>query len=234
LNIFIKTISHPPSLIEDFPNVCHSPPQILAVLVAATCIGNDFRSCPLFHGSLAPMIFGKTSVENMQRLLLKSNNITWTQTVFRRDDWRRLTALQKEIFQTLSKTRYSSRSLKRLQVTVNSEEDKHDVLSFLQSSCEVLETLEIQGRDPNLSLTELASCRALTNSLNRLAWSCQPIPDSQQFQHFNRLQELCLSGTQMNDEQLHPLALLKNLRRLQLFHVPLCAGTFLDVVCPSL
>ncbi len=169
----------------------------------------------------------------MRRLLLESNNITWTQTVF----WcnsELFPTLQKETFEALSKTRYSSRSLKRLQVSVTSEEDKSNVLSFLQTGCEVLETLEIRVRDTNFSLTDLASSRALANSLNRLVWSYQPIPDSQQFQFFSRLQELRLSETWMNDEQLHPLALLKNLRRLEIVKVSSCSGSFLDVVCPSL
>jgi hypothetical protein len=198
MNIFIKSFSYPPRAKKDEQtNFTHFPPQILAVLLSATCIGNDGRSCPLFHGSLAPMIFGKTDDDKMRLLLLKSNNITWTQTVFRCNDLVRFATLQTEIFETLSKTRYSSKSLKTLQVMVNIEDDKHDLLSFLQTDCEVLETLAIHS-EGNFSLQELASFRALTNTLNRLAWSFQPIPDSQQFQHFNRLQELCLFGTQIS------------------------------------
>jgi hypothetical protein len=235
MNIFIKSFSY--SLfaeVDQQTKYFHHPTQILAVLVSATCIGNNGRSnCPLFHGSLAPMLFGKTSDERLRLLLLKSNNITWTQNVFR-CDFHRFPTLQKEFFETLSKTRYSSKSLKKLQLWVRSQEDKRDVLSFLQTGCEVLETLEIRVRGTNFSLQELASCRALTNSLNRLVWAYEPIPDAQQFQHFSRLQELCLSETRMNDEELHPLALLKNLRRLELYHVTSCSGSFLDVVCPSL
>ncbi len=165
----------------------------------------------------------------MQLLLLNSNNLTWTQTVVACDP-----TVQKEIFETLSKTRYSSRSLKKLQVTADYEDYKQDVLSFLQSSCEVLETLEIRGGNTILSLAELASCRALTNSLNRLVWESQSIPDSPHFQHFNSLQEVCLLDTEINDEELHPFASLKNLRRLELNQVNSCTGSFLDVVCPSL
>ncbi len=211
----------------------HPPPQILAVLLSATCIGNDGRSCPLFHGSLAPMIFGKTSDDKMRRLLLKSNNITWTQTLF----WCDLVdfpTLQREIFQVLSKTRYSSRSLKRLQVTVDCKEDKRNVLSFLQTGCEMLETLEIGALESNFSLNELASCRALANSLICLRCSDLKIPNFSEIQHFNRLQALRLYNTQINDEQLHPLASLKNLRRLEIIRVTSCSGSFLDVVCPSL
>ncbi len=182
MKIFIKSFSYSPDAKKDIEiqYFCH-PPQVLSVLVSATCIGNDGRSnCPLFHGSLAPMIFGKTVDNNMRCLLLKSNNITWTQNVFCGADLFDFATLQKEVFQTLSKTRYSSKSLKSLHAAFNNEEDKSDVLSFLQTGCEALETLEIRGLGANFSFAELALCHALTNSLNRLVWSYQPIPDFQQ------------------------------------------------------
>ncbi len=95
MNIFLKSFSHQELASDDAETeyiqqapaeedlqikYFHHPPQILAVLLSATCVGNDGRSCPLFHGSLAPMIFGKTSDEKLRRLLLKSNNITWIQS----------------------------------------------------------------------------------------------------------------------------------------------------------
>ncbi len=121
MNIFIRSFSYSPSADEDLQtNYIYHPPQILSVLLSATCIGNDGRSCPLFHGSLGPMIFGKASDGNSRRLLLKSNNITWTQTVFR-SNFLLFPTLQNEIFQALSKTRYSSRSLKSLHVRVYSK-----------------------------------------------------------------------------------------------------------------
>jgi hypothetical protein len=232
----INSFSYSQSAEKDFQTTFFRlPPQILVVLVSATCIGNDGRSCPLFHGSLAPMIFGKTGDENTRRLLLKSNNITWTQTVF----WcnpDRFPTLQKEIFEALSETRYSSKSLKKLHGSLYCEEDKRNLLSFLQTSCEALETLEIYGQSVDFSIEELASCRALTNSLTRLVWSCLPIPtfDSLQLQHFNRLQEFRLSFIWLKDDELHPLASLKNLRRLEFEWVEGFSGSFLDVVCSSL
>jgi hypothetical protein len=245
MNIFLKSFSHQASARENSETeYLYHPPQTVAVLLSATCI-KDFlidektgevgrSNCPLFHGSLAPKIFGKTDDDNTRRLLLKSNNITWIQTVFWDYESLLFPMFQKEMIETLSKTRYSSKSLKEREVFVNREEDKQDILSFLQTGGAALKTLEIGALNAILSLKELASIPALTNSLNRLVWSHHPIPDSQQLQHFNKLQEFRLYNTSMDDEELIPLKSLKNLRRLELVRVSSCSGSFLDVVCPWL
>jgi hypothetical protein len=205
----------------------YDAPHVFSILLSATCIGNDGRSCPLFHGSLAPIIFGKTSDQTIRRPLLQSNNITWVNSVFSDD------SLQEEIFKTLAKTRYSSRSLKRLQVNVDTDEKKTRLNFFLTNQCDALETLDLSGADATFPLIELASSRPLTNSLIRLIFSSVAIPDFPQIQHFTRLRDLFLMNMETTDEQLHSLSSLKDLRRLELLYVTKCTGSFLDVVCTA-
>ena len=95
------------------------PQQRITVLLSATCKGNDptLPPCPLFHGSLGPMLF--SDIANVtewksQLLLLQSHNITWTQNTFFPNE----PTVCVKICDTLAKTRYSSRSIKSVQLHV--------------------------------------------------------------------------------------------------------------------
>jgi hypothetical protein len=236
MNILIKSLSHNSEGRPDYwTKFVHDPPQILVVLLSATCIGNDGRSnCPLFHGSLAPMIFGKTSDDNMRHLLLKSNNITWVQTAGLNTK-----EFQQEMFDALSKTRYSSKSLKALQLDMSPEETRRNSFSFLASPSrqvyDAIETLDIFGEYNDFPvLEELGAISALTNSVSRLICRFMTILDFPQIQQFKRLRELQLHFARISDEHLGSLSSLKDLRRLELCDLSQCTGSFLDVVCPSL
>jgi len=102
--------------------------QKAAVLLSATCKGNDptLPLCPLFHGSLGPYLFSDIGIRDYfakdsafyfpcpsrdgkwQDFLLQSHNITWSKHVY----FPACTKLCKKICKVLSKTRYSSRSVK--------------------------------------------------------------------------------------------------------------------------
>jgi F-box and leucine-rich repeat protein 14 len=118
-----------------------SPSLPLQILLSATCIGNDGTSCPLFHGSLAPMIFSQLIHDfwsPLQLALIQSNNITWAHHLH----LPRNSQDCEKIMQALSKTRYFSRSVKSL--TMNSEQlsDK-SVVMFLCAFCSGIVSFDV-------------------------------------------------------------------------------------------
>jgi hypothetical protein len=85
------------------------------VLVSATCIGNDKKSCPLFHGSLAPILFSEietteSAVQTLHCFLLSSHNITWIKTLSLSNN----EDVCCKMISVLLSTRYFSRSVKKL------------------------------------------------------------------------------------------------------------------------
>jgi hypothetical protein len=163
-----------------------------ATLLSASCIGNDGKSCPLFHGSLAPMIFGGIHNESQflaLEFLVHSNTITWVSSLhLPRDD-----STLRTLIDILSKARYFSRSLKRLSFHAAALREEH-VAAFLQNNCPVVESIDIQHR--NWFVGE----------------NIQIVAKS-----FPRLRSLDLSGTQkLVDEDLALLPKLTNIKELVL------------------
>jgi len=120
--------------------------QKAAVLLSATCKGNDplLPLCPLFHGSLGPMLFSDIGVVDYERkryisgievhlqsLLINSHNITWSNHVYFPFDKTRC----QQLCDILSKTRYSSRSIKGCQMQCcNDHQESQDGLVHLSKA----------------------------------------------------------------------------------------------------
>jgi hypothetical protein len=131
-------------------------------LLSATCIGNDGKSCPLFHSSLAPRFFSVIDTEFINvmnlitpfdELLLNSNTICWAPRVCLSSTvWCDAEGESKEHHQvrkvcdTLASTRYSSRSIKTLTTDSNAIVVCQD---FVKNHCEVLETVVFYGTHEN-------------------------------------------------------------------------------------
>jgi hypothetical protein len=125
----------------------------IMVLLSATCVGNDAKSCPLFHGSLAPMIFSRINFDGvedvatrgaryrLQRLLLKSNNITWINHIsfFRVDD----ISGPDKIVNVLSQKRYIAPSIKSVEIPGRCLQTDQ-LKSFLISCCPRIEEIRLE------------------------------------------------------------------------------------------
>jgi hypothetical protein len=107
---------------------------IARVILSSTCVGNDGKSCPTLHGSLAPIIFSELDNSiciDLQLLLLSSNNITWIQHLFLSSGDQQVI---NQILSVLSKTRYFSSSIKRLTISPLLFHQQH-VVDFLKEFC---------------------------------------------------------------------------------------------------
>ena len=114
-----------------------SDKQKAVVLLSGTCKGNDptLPLCPLLHGSLGPMLFSDIDSEietKLQSLFLNSNNITWSNHVYFPSD----KELCAKICGTLSKTRYSSCSIKSVGLHINTLAAS---VAFIKSHCQAVE-----------------------------------------------------------------------------------------------
>ena len=146
--------------------------QKAVMLLSGTCKGNDpqLPFCPLLHGSLGPMLFSHIDSESrtetsviddatqvkLQALLINSHNITWVKHIYFPFN----ETLCKRICDTLSKTRYSSRSIKS--VRCNSCTLSISV-PFIKSHCQVVEEfrdiVDFQElKDTHLQLLSQLNC----------------------------------------------------------------------------
>jgi hypothetical protein len=130
---------------------------LAAVLLSATCVGNDGKRCPLFHGSLAPELFSRTDphmrvlgvpppMKSLMILLLHSNNITWAHTMSLSPYGEITIDIDREIknvINTLIETRYSSRSIKRVYIHLSATLTA-PLLTFIENHCIALESLRLR------------------------------------------------------------------------------------------
>jgi hypothetical protein len=135
---------------------------LAAVLLSATCVGNDGKRCPLFHGSLAPELFSRNDPHtqlpdrapisiNLSNLLVLSNTITWAHTVSLSSFDKVTKDIFKNITNSLVNTRYSSRSIKTVHINLllryKVRFDPTPTTKFLENHCTALECLTIRARD---------------------------------------------------------------------------------------
>jgi hypothetical protein len=160
--------------------------SISGILVSATCIGNDGKSCPLYHCSLGPRLFSQinewgSSALTFQTLLLGCNNLTWTQHVYLPKENQSLCTPCKDpetIMKTLSKTRYFSRSVKSLKFhgsSLGKESKLRDAIAeFFVNCCQLVEKfevvegiddfgLEIVAKLSGLRKLDISLCSKVTN-----------------------------------------------------------------------
>jgi hypothetical protein len=115
--------------------------QVAAILFSATCVGNDGKRCPLFHASLAPELFSASYKLEFQNLLLLSNNITWARAV---QFWFvKQLSHHYNILNTLTNTRYSSRSIKTVIMYVVCDVNVIPYFKFIENHCIALEHFEV-------------------------------------------------------------------------------------------
>jgi hypothetical protein len=148
--------------------------DIAAVLLSTTCVGNDRKSCSLFHGSLTPMLFSRKSddySETLTSLLLLSHNITWAT----RANLSVTPNHRHKIIETLSRTRYSNRTIKSLRFPNVHSEELH---RFIASHCQVLEEIMIDQDcftwNPNALGINFGECNlpAKARTLQRVVILC--------------------------------------------------------------
>jgi hypothetical protein len=123
------------------------PERIAAVLLAATCVGNDGKSCPLLHGSLGPKFFSKIrNAPRLQLFLLHSDCITWTDTIHFpshndvENDADASYSATLAICKRLAATRYSSESIKSIVWSPFSDQVYDEVRHFIKNHCHALES----------------------------------------------------------------------------------------------
>jgi hypothetical protein len=206
MNIFLKSLSYPPSAkMKDFQtnfidwntnfiSVVHHHPQILAILLSAACIGNDGRSCPLFHGSLGPLLLAKTDNDaKLQQILAQSHNVTWTQAIH--GTFRDL----RNVLSLLEKTRYSAKSLKTLEFYVKTETQLAQILSFVKRHCQKLETLVLRAEKARLDSTSFFSTLAAgcAETLTRLKIFHINLPDLSEIYQLEHLEEFELDSSDL-------------------------------------
>jgi hypothetical protein len=212
------------------------------VLVSATCVGNDGRSCPLLHGSLGPKLFSALQAgrTKLQLFLLHSDCITWANSLIVGLDFK----VDQETFKVLSKTRYSSVSLKKLHIRLKDSQRFGELLPLVQQHCINVERLEVCSvRGGNVELPNLLAplSSSLSSRLRSLSIINIAVPDFKRIQNFTYLEELSITNAPLSEDELCCLAALEDLRRLELVEVvgrryssTQLTGSFLDQVCPSL
>jgi hypothetical protein len=231
--------------------------QIAAILLSATCfhIKEKTPHTPLLHGSLAPKLFShrfadayprpdistigeyveiseEPRIRNLRQVLLSSNNITWSSRVWLVDF-----DLIDEICSVLSKTKYSSRCIKKIFIEAN-------VLMrcarFIADHCEVLEEIELSGRydDPIISeshnpLSFIFQKRKLTSFI------CYHLDLSTHFSF--PLETLCENSARSLRYldfrllfQILPADLSLSLSSLRLSLISICPTVNLRIVIPSI
>jgi hypothetical protein len=164
MNILLKSFEFGRPFEEEilFVETVWCPRQSLdsLVLLSATCIGNDGKSCPLLHGSLAPMLFSRkltftdhqssycgwdiilagNVIPRMQALLIHSDNITWATELF----FSRYTedlSFNLKMMQILSQKRYFSASVKKVTLQFQLFQ-REDFREFLANCCNRVEEFE--------------------------------------------------------------------------------------------
>jgi hypothetical protein len=171
---------------------------IAAVLLSATCVGNDGKQCPIFHGSLAPELFSSTrpdlfdhtcSASKFQNLLLRSNCLTWTHTINLLSYYDTSVQICDSIMKTLSNTRYSCRSVRTLRISVRDSHDQSPFLSFIENHCTVLEQLELQI-ERRIDLSFLVKRAQTLESLKLVLKKQGTLPSTVMTVPFDRLSHL--------------------------------------------
>jgi hypothetical protein len=122
--------------------------RIAVTLLSGTCVGNDGKRCPLFHGSLAPVLFSVKKFSKFEKFLLLSNNITWVHTIYlffttEYEPNFNTSQLNGKIIKTLGNTRYSSRSLRNVVISTVCSIDINPFLRFVENHCTNLEHFEV-------------------------------------------------------------------------------------------
>jgi hypothetical protein len=139
-----------------------------AVLLAATCIGNDGKSCPLFRGSLAPMIFATATNAALQTLLIESDTIEWTNGMMLHG-WSSNRDAYVHICRRLQASRYSCRSLKSLKIVfVGSGPDNLIALKDIFSSgyWTAIENFTSEGSNGEVNFAETFA--SLTSTIRKV------------------------------------------------------------------
>jgi hypothetical protein len=151
MNILLRSLdAFPPVEIELFYREKLVPQEQMKmmVLLSATCVGNDAKSCPLFHGSLAPMIFSRIKFDGRERevtrrvrfrlqlFLLQSNNITWINHI----SFLHVSRHPDTTVNALSQKRYIAASVKSVEIPdICLQVDQYK--SFFRSCCPRIEEI---------------------------------------------------------------------------------------------
>lgn len=221
MNILLRTFKY-----SDTTEMCE-----ILVLTSATCVGNDGQSCPLFHGSLAPMIFSRIKSLSKWRqgnLLLDSNAITWVRSIFFIPDAKNISdsflpdfqlAKMKKAMAVLSQKRYISVSVTSVTIPCGFLRFE-EVQKFLRSCCPRLESIEWENGGSllpsRLNDDDVAFLSDFT-LLKSLCFSNAPIT-AVGFKHLTKLKsikKLELTHLQLNDDCLESISCLKSLEDLK-------------------
>jgi hypothetical protein len=145
-----------------------------AILMSASCVGNDGKSCPLLHGSIAPQLFSVVPLTSqaliLTRFLLNSNNITWVHKVsLGFENLRNSSDTSRKIVDTLIGTRYFSRSIKAVKIFAIDNKQESLISSFIANHCHSLEHLELIAFQP-FDLSFIGRKAATLNKLDLCMW----------------------------------------------------------------
>jgi hypothetical protein len=219
------------------------------VLVSATAVGNDGRSCPLFHSSLVPKVvqamdFGEREFApflfctKLVSLLIGSHNITWLPKLMLgfvdgdSDPTQPIPPSDIAIMHTLQSTRYSSRSLRELRI-MGLLQDEH--IPFIQNHCSHLEVFHYQNEIFASTKCEFDILPVLQNApflrelrvsnveLKFSCTTCQPVI-------FRHLTSFEASTCEITDEEFLNFAHFPNLERLSLSNISKLTGKSFEQV----
>jgi hypothetical protein len=197
----------------------------IRLLLSATCIGNDTSkpACPLLHGSLAPKIIARasskydpydTSRRIIEFILLNSHIApSWTGRLIINSGF------SEAAIRRLRDSRYSSRSLTKLNVVLRDNDTPSHVVQFVKEHCTCLEqvfwTDWKAGSPSESSLTIFAKSGGTLRSLDfEVGGSYQH--DLSPLSIFTALQNLKIRNGTITDIEFVHLGLLKQLRKLKL------------------
>lgn len=202
MNIIIESLNF---FVDQWDQILPVPVATL-LLSANAAKGNDGRYCPLFHGSLAPMLFAETHIIELQELLVNSNTITWTKGV--NFDPYMYRSRFEEVFAKLLKTKYFTQSVR--EISINSSDNKQ-FAPFCTTSCRSLEKISVSSAP--ISIREMFS--HLTHSLKSLRFDVTPrISGLDALDNFTQLESLSFQFTKITDEDFQHLRLLPKLKTL--------------------
>jgi hypothetical protein len=175
-----------------------------ALLVSATCQGNDGKSCPLFHGSLGPTMFSRISWDTgttLQMFLLLSNNITWVNAVYFPENAQDA----QQMIETFSQTRYFCRSVKKISVDCKTFFQINGVKEFVKTHLAGVEVVDFRKRIQHCNdfvieefVCHMTQLRELDLAFSEVTADCFPaLKPLTHLRHINL--EMC---TRVHDEDL--------------------------------
>jgi hypothetical protein len=188
----------------------------------------------LFHSSLVPLLLDRHGGILSKRtaiIVLSSNTIEWTngvtlQLAANESDLHSATRLVNR----LMKTRYSSRSLRRLTLRsyVHELTETSTAGYFLKNHCQVLEDVTI-SKTGDFDVEKYLS--HLRGSLRSLSFLDFRVTNCETLAKFSHLRELNLTHlTRFSDEDLSSIEFLPNLATLSLIRLDLITESGLEVI----